>query len=168
MARRGNVGARRISRQFARFSAFAVLCCRGRASPVSEAVYRPGAPLPQSDIVVLPRHDSPGILDVRTTRFGLPSLVALDAVEWLESDSEEPGSFSWCARWLSQDPQRVRAEGLPDPHGQGRLGGLPAVQEVWENAAVRFRLYGVEKHPSTGGGRPRTRRSAKESSVLRP
>lgn len=101
--------------------------------------------------------------DARTTRFGLPSLVALDAVQWIQSESEEPGSFRWCAHWLSWDPQRIRAEGLPDPHGQGRLGGLPIVRECWGRAAERFRQFGPEKRPHFGG---RTRRSAKEVACL--
>ena len=101
-------------------------------------------------------------------RDGRPTLVALEAFEWLAAKTDwtrrklSPpppelrqqflGSFEWCATWLGEDPDRVREQGLAPTylvgssqgrenwHGE-RVRGLPDVQRRWTIAASRLRPY---------------------------
>jgi hypothetical protein len=95
--------------------------------------------------------------DAVRTRDGRPTEEARLAREWLESDldwtrkgvvpppelrRQYPGSFQWCCRWLSLDPQEVREHGLPQTtcadrsmseHWQ-RTRGMQCVYAVWREA----------------------------------
>ena len=101
-------------------------------------------------------------------RDGRPTESALESWEWLTARTDWTrhnraipppelrqqfyGSFEWCCRWLDEDPERIRTQGLTPTHGIGssqgretwsgeRIQGLPDVQRRWTIAASRLRPY---------------------------
>ncbi len=98
---------------------------------------------------------------IQTDSRGRPTERALESWQWLSARTDwtlggkEPpppdvreeffGTFEWACRWLGENPDMVRARGLP-PHGalvfvnhQRRrdwVHGLPDIKRRWENSGV--------------------------------
>jgi hypothetical protein len=148
-----------------------VLSDARRATPEDIATEAPPA-RPCATLLLCRRLVESALWDAAQMCDGKPTQVALDAEEWINQRTDWtlrkpvvipdaatralfPGTFEWCCRWLGEDPDHVRVNGLPPliarivsnhshrpmvsrrrreggRHGQKHLRGMPDVYAIRE------------------------------------
>lgn len=111
--------------------------------------------------------------DAKLCRFGAPTPVALEAIDWIMSRTdwtklniahrediwsvpppplairkEFSGTFEWCCQWLDEDPNEVRKIGLSHMrmfNDNTTAGGVSAIWDSWLLARKehRVKLYAL-------------------------
>jgi len=67
-------------------------------------------------------------------------LIARNAITWLRSISEEPGSFLWCCHVIDRDPDTLRQNGLPGLPGLKSWRLLRARRSARHKSDVKLTL----------------------------